>query len=913
MKKFLKRLRRRRQLDRDLEDELRFHLEMKAEETGDAWEARRRLGNVTLLKEVCREMWAFAVLETWWMDIRYAFRTLSNNRGFTLVAVAALALGIGVNTAVFSFVKTALSFDPGIERADRVVLVSATDALGQDELSRSDPDLRNFRSQVKSLVSLAAYRLTPVNWSDNSGLPERYVCVQMSANGFAVIGRQPILGRNFGSEDERADATAVVVLTHRLWQDRYGKDRSIIGRVIRINEVPRVVIGVMPAGMRFPEDTDLWIPLVSGGVHSGDPALFGRLADGVTLAAARNEMDTIARRVANKSPDTLKGPIIDLSPVLKMYGLYHARPLLVVVLCAVGFVLLIACANVANLLLARAAVRSREISIRIAIGAGRARIIRQLLVESAVLSFGGGLVGWLLALAGLHWFDASMARFPKPAWFDLSMNTKVFVYLAAISIGTGILFGLAPALQLAKVDVSNAIKNGGHGAAGGMRGRRLSNVLVVFEVTLCVVLLVGAGLMIRSAIKVYGTPIGVNAANVLTMRIELPEAKYPRLDDVISFHKRLKTRIESLPGVEASALTSNLPVYGQMEFTCEVEGVPPTDVGRLPSVGGLVVSRHYFRVMQVRPQRGRVFIDSDEVKGSPGVIVNESFAAKFWPGERRQGHPVPHGPMLPATDGISDRYAGSNRASGCRCPGALLGGRCLPRPKPDVPLGKHLRLVRDQAPRSLLTIIGVIPDIHQDFQDPLTHDPLIYLSYALEPQRSTFIVSRTRVPPTTLVNAFRREVQSLDENLPVYDVRSLEDRITQHHLSIGIFVALFTIFAAIALLLASVGLYGVVAHSVSQRTREIGLRMAVGGTARDIVWLVFGQGLRQVVIGLIIGLIAAFGVTRVLRAVLVDVSPNDPLTFLAVLVVLMLAGTLGCAIPARRAVRVDPVVALRCD
>ncbi len=315
--------------------------------------------------------------------------------------------------------------------------------------------------------------------------------------------------------------------------------------------------------------------------------------------------------------------------------------------------------------------------------------------------------------------------------------------------------------------------------------------------------------------------------------------------------------------MEASALTSNLPVYGQMEFTCEVEGVPPTDVGRLPSVGGLVVSRDYFRVMQVRPRRGRVFIDSDEVKGSPGVIVNESFAAKFWPGED--------------------------------------------------PLGKHLRLVRDQAPQSWLTIIGVIPDIHQDFQDPLTHDPLIYLLHALEPQRSTFIVSRTRVPPTTLVNAFRREVQGLDENLPVYDVRSLEDRITQHHLNIGIFVALFTIFAAIALLFASVGLYAVVAHSVSQRTREIGLRMAVGGTARDIVWLVFEQGLRQVVIGLIIGLIAAFGVTRVLRAVLVDVSPSDPITFLAVVVVLMLAGTLGCAIPARRAVRVDPVAALRCD
>ncbi|HXJ44043.1 MAG TPA: ABC transporter permease, partial [Bryobacteraceae bacterium] len=745
----------------------------------------------------------------------------------------------------------------------RVVLVSATDALGQDELSRSDPDLRNFRSQVKSLKNLAAYRLTPVNWSDNSGLPERYVGVEMSASGFALIGRKPVVGRTFEETDERAGATAVVVLTHRLWQNRYGNDSSILGKTIRVDEVPRVVIGVMPAGSRFPEDTDLWIPFMQGRADNHDPSMFGRLADGVTLAAARNEMDTIARRIANKSPNAFKGPAMDVGPVLEMYGVYQARPLFVVVLCAVGFVLLIACVNVANLLLARAAVRSREISIRIAIGAGRTRIVRQLLVESAVLSFGGGLAGWLLALAGLRWFDASMARFPKPAWFDLSMNTRMFVYLAAISIGTGFLFGLAPALQLAKVDVSNAIKNGGHGAAGGTRGRRLSNMLVVFEVTLCVVLLVGAGLMIRSAIRVYGTPIGVNTANVITMRIDLPEAKYPRPDNEISFHKRLKTRIESLPGVESSALASNLPSWGWMDFTSEVEGALLDDHGQPPNVHGLVVSGNYFRAMQVSARRGRLFVDSDEVAESPTVIVNESFAAKFWPGRD--------------------------------------------------PLGKHLRLVMERAPQSWLTVIGVIPDIHQDFRDPLAHDPLIYLPYALDPQRGTFIVARTRISPTALVKAFRQEVKALDENLPVYDVRSLDDRIAQKRLNTGVFVALFSIFAAIALLLASVGLYAVVAHSVSQRTREIGLRMAVGGTARDIVQLVFAQGLRQVAIGLVIGLIAAFSVTRVLRAVLVGVSPSDPVTFLAVAVVLMLAAVLGCAIPARRAVRVDPVVALRCD
>jgi putative ABC transport system permease protein len=874
MSKFAKKLRtlwRRRQLDRDLDRELQFHLEMKAEESGDPAEARRearrRLGNPTLLKEVCRELWTFTYLESCWQDLRYALRMLAANPGITIVAVLALALSIGANTTVFSVVSSALAFDMSVDHIERMVFISATDASRRDSFSQSYLDLRDFRSEIKSIQSLAAYRFVPVNVSDSSGLPERYSCVQMSANGFSVVGAKPVLGRSFATEDERPDAPAVLMLTYHIWQDRFGNDPGILGRTIRVDEVPRTVIGVMPPNMRFPEDTDLWTPLtlsnLLGNRSNRNLLLFGRLADGVKLSAVRAEMDTIAHRLAARDPAAYKGLVADVHPFLELIGIYDARPLLIAVLCALGFVLLIACADVANLLLARAAARSREISIRIAIGAGRARIIRQLLIESLALAIAGGFFGWLVALAGLRWFDAASSKSPRPSWVDFSMNTRAFVFLAAISIGSGILFGLAPALRLSKVDVNSAVKDGGHGAAGGTRGRQLANLLVVFEMVLCVVLLAGAGLTIRSSINLYSAPVGVNPSSVLTMHINLPEAKYSRAEDQISFHQRLKTKLESLPGVESASITSHLPTAGWTEFAFDLDGARPADPNHFPATAGLVVGADYFRVMQVRPQRGRLFTSADGVSGAAVAIVDQSLAAKLWPGED--------------------------------------------------PLGKRLRLVRGKESRLWLTVAGVVPDIQQNFRRPSQRDPLIYLPYAAEPQRVMFIVARTNVPPATLVEAFRREVQSLDENLPLYDVRTLEDRIAQSRLNVSSWGIMFTIFAAVALLLASVGLYAVIAHSVSQRTREIGVRMAVGGTAPDIVRLVFAQGMRQIAIGLAIGLPLAVAATRVLRAALVGISPADPITFLAVIAVLVATGALGCAIPARRALRVDPVVALRVD
>jgi predicted permease len=387
----------------------------------------------------------------------------------------------------------------------------------------------------------------------------------------------------------------------------------------------------MPPGKRFPEETDLWTPLIPDAASESrdrrNLAVFGRLAEGVKVAAARTELETLTAALASQYTKTNKGLTVDVQPIGWITGAYSSRPLFAALWGAVGFVLLIACADVANMLLARGAGRVREISIRVAIGAGRTRILRQLLVESVMLSIAGGFLGWLVALGGLRCFDRGTGGLVKPIWLNLSLDRTAFTYLAVVSIGAGILFGLAPALRLTRIDVHSAIKDGGNEAFGGRRGLSLSNLLVVFEMAICIVLLAGAGLMIRSAVNLYGAPVGVNTSDALTMRVNLPEAKYPRRDDQLAFHRLLKTRLESLPGVESAALASTLPVSGWMTFSYELEG-HPSEPGSTPRIGAIVVSSNYFRAMQAQPRRGRAFTDSDGV-GVPSVIVNESFATKF--------------------------------------------------------------------------------------------------------------------------------------------------------------------------------------------------------------------------------------------------------------------------------------------
>jgi len=803
----------------------------------------------------------------WLEDVRFGLRAIARNPGFTATAVIALALGIGANATVFAIADAVLYKNmPFLD--DRILYLSCKNvSRGQQRLGVSWPDFRDWRDHATAFEAMGIFDFNVDNISDKSGLPTRYNVTSVSTNTFSMIGQKPVMGRDFTAEDDKPSGNPVVILGYGVWENRYGKDPAILGRSIRVNDVPTTVIGVMQNGLRFPIDSDMWIPL-----HPGDNSekrevhaysAFGRLAAGATEASAAAEMKSIAHNLEVAYPATNQG----VEPVVHTLNEDAYGPEVVMLIAslmgAVAFVLLIACANVANLLLARAVDRSREISIRIALGAGRWRIIQQLLIESVMLSVLGGVFGWLISIWGLKVFDAAV-RDRIPVWMNFSMDYRGFAYLAAISVGTGLLFGLAPALRLSRLDVNTSLKDQSRGSSTVRRGRSLSAILVVAEMALAVVLLAGAGLMIRSFMNVYTMKTGVNEKNVLVMRLFLPEARYPKNEDEIAFHERLKTRLDALPGVQVSSIAITMPTGGAMNLAYEIEGSPPVDEKRRPTIGELVISPDYFRAMDVKLQRGRAFTDADGVAGPPVVIINQRFAEKFFP---RQD-----------------------------------------------PIGKRLRTFDRNKPEAWLTVIGVVPDILQNLPNQnATREltALIYIPYREKPMRDMSLMARTSVPPNSLGTAFRKEVASIDEDMPLYNLRSLEERLDLNNWPQKVFGSLFAIFALIALVLASVGLYAVIAHSVSQRTQEIGLRMALGASAQRVLQLIFMQGMRQLLIGLILGLAAAIGVTRVLTSFLVNVSPRDPVTFAIVSVVLALAAVLGCWLPARRAMQVDPVVALR--
>ncbi len=795
-------------------------------------------------------------------DVRLSLRTLAKNPGFTAVAITMLSLGIGINATVFTLTNDVLFKGfPYVEGNDRLRYITY-----KKSCCVAYPDFLDWKAQSKSFEDMAIVHGIATILSDDNGFTERHDVTEVSSNTFQLVGRRPILGRDFSPADEAPGADPVTILNYEFWESQFGKDPTILGRTLKMSGVPTTVIGVMPPGFSFPQKLELWVPLVQTAkvmnrVNHDTWMAIGRLAPGVTMPTAEAEMEIIGKHLAAAYPDTNR----DRVPEVLTFSQYFLGPtaatLYAAMWGAVGFVLLIACANLANLMLARAIGRAREISVRIALGAGRWRIIRQLLIESLILSSLGGFFGWWIARLSLKAYQLAMVS--KSSWLilDYRMDGRILAYLIAISIGTGLLFGLAPALRLSRLDVNSSLKDGGRSATGSGHGKHLSALLVTGEMALAVVLLAGAGLMIRSFLKVHNADVGVNMANIIVNLVTPPEARYPYGERRIAFFDHLHTRLEAVPGVESVAMANDLPTWNADKYRYEIGGAAPIEESLLPRVSVIVITPNFFRVLGANVLSGRDFKDTDGT-GISVAIVNQRFASKIWPGED--------------------------------------------------PLGKRLRLFNRTGPEEWLTVVGVASNILQDDATRQDFGPLVYLPFRQKPQPSMWTLARTQIPPQELRNTFRREAFALDSGISMYGPFDMKDRLNMY-LDSRFYGTLFLIFAVIALLLASVGLYAVIANSVTQRTQELGIRMAIGATAQDIITLVFRQGMIPLGIGLVVGLAASLAVNRVLQSMLVQVSPSDPITLSVASGVLILSAMLGCWIPARRAMQVDPVVALRHD
>jgi len=669
-----------------------------------------------------------------------------------------------------------------------------------------------------------------------------------------------------------------VILGYSVWKSRYNADPAILTRTIRVNSQAASVIGVMPPDMRFPFNNDLWMPvsvvapeLYNSKRNARNFQAICRLADGVTLAQATSEIESRSARLARDFPDTNK----DYKPNLVTFNTRVAGPQLRLIFLslmgAVAFVLLIACANVANLLLGRAAGRSREIAVRVSLGASRWRIVRQLLVESVLLSLIGGLLGLGLSILGIRWFDAQVtADVGKPYWMTFSMDPIVFVFLGVVCLTTAVLFGLAPALHVSKTDINEVMKEGGggRGGTGGPRARRWTSALIVVEIALTLVLLAGGGFMMRSFVALYQMDLGIDSSRVLTMRLSLPLGKYPKPEPRTTLFQHLEDRLRSVSAIQASAVTSNLPMLGGALRQLFVEGRPDRSGERPPEVTVVSVSARYFETLGIRVIRGRPLNDADGTPGHEAVLVNQRFAAMHFAGED--------------------------------------------------PVGQRIRLVDatparvyDPTPPMSVTIVGVVPTVRQrNFQEP-DPDPVAYVPYRADPQRFVFLVVRGQGEPAALTAIVREQMRAIEPDLPLFGILTLDQMLANMRFSFRVFGSMFAIFAVIALVLSAVGLYAVTAYSVAQRTQEIGVRMALGAQSQQVMWLVLQRSFLQLAVGLPIGIAGAFAVGRLMQSVLAQTSGRDPLTIAAIATAMSLVSLAACFWPARRATRLDPVAALR--
>ncbi len=871
---------RRERFDRELEEEVRFHLEMKAEEYVAAGmrpeEARRaalrQFGNETRLRESSRETWGFVRMETLLQDIRFGARVLAKHKGFTAVAVITLALGIGANTAIFSVVNELLLRPLPYKDAERLVMLWERPPTGMGGGPTSRANFRGWREQNTAFEGLAAFTDRSLALTGD-GEPED-VSVQLATPElFGVLGVEPFMGRGLTAEDAQPNAPPVVVLSHGLWQRRYGGDPKVLGKGVTLNGVPVTVVGVMPKDFRWHIRTrsntgrpaEVWTVLsmpTEGEANTRGRFLsvVARLKEGAGLEQAQTELRTIAARLAEDSPRFNKGWSADVVP-LREQLVGNVRPALLVLLGAVGFVLLIACVNVANLMLSRAAARQKEIALRTALGARRMRIVRQLLTESLLLSLLGSGLGLLVAWWGIN---ALVAISPRDVvnLQGVGLNLTVLGWTLVVSLVTGVVFGIAPALEATRVDLNDALKEGGKGSGGtGARSSRLRGALVVVEVALALVLLVSAGLLVKSFARLRGVNAGFNSENVLTMAARLPGGKYSEDEQVVKFFRQATERIRQLPGVRSVGTVNYLPLHGgvgaRTSYTVEGRAELPPDQ-RLSTIVR-VSDAGYFNTMGVPLLRGRNFTEREEAEARHVVLISESLARQHFPGED--------------------------------------------------PIGKRVVIPMSENPVPT-EIIGVVGDVKYqtltDEAEPTVYLPLPELTYPF----MTFVIG-TAGDPAEMAPAVRRELAAVDPDQPISDVQTLTQVMADTVGRARFNTLLFGLFAVLATLLAAIGIFGVMSYSVAQRTRELGLRMALGAQPSGVLLLVLRQGLVLTLLGIGIGLAASFALTRVMSSLLFGVEATDPTTFAAIVVLLAVVSLIACYIPARRATRIDPLIALR--
>ena len=876
----LQALLKRRQLDRDLEEELAHHLAMRERKyqadglaTSDVHSAaRRRFGNATLLKEACREMWTFNSFERFWQDVRYGLRMLRKNPGFTAVAILTLALGIGANTAIFSVVNGVLLNPLPYPEPDKLASIySRNDIFGQSSVSY--PNFLDWQRENRAFTAIAAFRNDDFSLT-GSGQAARVPVRMISADYFSILGVQPALGRFFQAQEDRLGAPPLAILTEGFWKRRFGSDPNIIGTSVLLNGAAYNIIGVAPSNFAFFGQPDLYVPIgqwsepqfrerqISMGMY-----VAGRMKPGITTAQVRADLDRVARNLAAAYPDADAGTGIALVPLKEDMVGFVQRDLMIL-LGAVAFVLLICCVNVANLLLARTTGRARELSIRLALGASKGRVIRQLLTESVLLGIMGGAIGLAVAAWGTK---AALAALPNalPRMESIHVDARVLIFTFAASILAGVIFGLAPAFLTMRPELHETLKEGGRGLTGGRH--RTQNVFVIAEISLALVLLIGAGLLIRSLSNLWNVNPGFTSKNLLSFRVALSPNVKTDPAKIRNLFAELTGRVGEVPGVRSAAsMIGSLPLSGsdsEIPFWLSTEPKPASE-NQMRAALIYAISPDYFRAMDIPLLHGRELGPQDNETAPLTVIIDENMARELFPGQE--------------------------------------------------PVGKHLNL-DFIGPAEIVGVAGHVKHWGLDTDSTAKIHFEMYFSYRQVPDQfasllagnSSYMVVRTVTPPGGLVEDIRRAVTSVDSQQVMYGISTMDEVISDSLAQRRFLVAMLGGFAGLALLLATIGIYGVISYLVAQRSHEIGLRMALGAQRRDVLQLVLSHGGKLALAGIACGLLASIGLTRLMKNFLYGVRATDPLTFTGVAILLMFVALLACYLPARRAMQVDPMVALR--